>query len=53
MAINNKHANTLRCDEGDDLAECQRERSVLLDDLLPPIHGSVRGMAQWDLIRSQ
>ena len=39
--------------QSDDLAKCQRERSVLLDDLFPPVQGSVRSVAQWDIIGSQ
>ena len=48
MTTNNKPTNTLRCGnikESDHLAECRRARSVLLDDFLPPIQGSVRGVA--------
>jgi hypothetical protein len=55
MTTNNIPTNTLRCGnikESDHLAECCRATSVLLDDFLPPIQGSVRGIAQWDLIRS-
>ena len=38
----------MRQHQSDHLAECQRERSVLLDNLLPPIQGPVRGVAQWN-----
>jgi hypothetical protein len=47
-----EHA-AMRQHQGDDLAECQREGSVLLDDLLSPVQGSVWGVAQWDFVRSQ
>ena len=55
MATNNKPANQLRCGniESDNLGEHQRKGSVLFDDLLPPIQGSVWRMAQWDIVWSQ
>ena len=46
MASNNKPANTVRCGN-------IKATSVLLDDLLSPVQGSVRGLAQRDLVRSQ
>ena len=55
MATNNKppiHA-AMRQHQGHDLAECQREGSVLRNDLLPAVQGSVRRLAQWHLIWSQ
>ncbi len=56
MATNNtkthSHASVHQ-HQGNDLAECRRERSVLRNDLLSPVQGSVRRMAQWDVIRSQ
>jgi hypothetical protein len=39
--------------QGDDLAERQRERPVLRDDLFAAGQGSVRHLAQWSLIGSQ
>ena len=39
--------------QSDNLAECQREGSVLRNDLLPAVQGSVRRMAQRDFVRSQ
>jgi len=42
----------MRQHQSDNLAQCQREGSVLLNDLLPSVQGSVQGMAQWDLVRS-
>jgi hypothetical protein len=47
-----EHA-AMRQHQSDDLAECQRERSILLNDLLPTIQGSIWSMAQWDFVRSQ
>ena len=46
-----EHA-TMRQHQSDDLAEHQRDGSVLRNDLLPLVQGSVRGMAQWHLVRS-
>ena len=43
----------LRQHQSYDLAECQRERTVLLNDLLPAVQGSVWRMAQRDLVRSE
>lgn len=43
----------MREHQGDDLAECQREETVLRDDLLPTVQGSGRCLAQRNLIRSQ
>ena len=37
--------------QSDDLAEQRPERAVLLHDLFPPVQGSVRLLAQWDLVR--
>ena len=42
---------TMRQHQSDDLGEHQREGSILLRDILPAVQGSVRGVAQWDLIR--
>ena len=54
MATNKQPANTLRCGNiSDDLAECQREGPILLNDLLPPVEGPVRRVAQRDFLRSQ
>jgi hypothetical protein len=47
-----EHA-AMRQHQGDDLTEHQRERSVLLNDFLSPIQGSVRRVAQWDLVWPQ
>ena len=43
----------MRQHQGDDLAECQREGSVLRYDLLSAVQESVLGVAQWDLVQSQ
>ena len=47
-----EHA-VMRQHQRDDLAECQRDGAVLRNDLLPAVQGSVRCVAQWDLVRSQ
>jgi hypothetical protein len=39
--------------QGDDLAECQRERPVLRNDLFAAVQGSVGRLAQRHLVRSQ
>lgn len=48
-------ANMLRCAQyqSHDLAECERQGPVLLDDLFAAIQGSGRCMAQRHLVRSQ
>ena len=55
MATNKKPTHTLRLrqHQGHDLAECQRERTVLRNDLFTAVQGSVWRMAQRDFIRSQ
>ena len=39
--------------QGNDLAEGQREGTILRSDLLPTVQGSIRCLTQWHLIRSQ
>ena len=55
MVTNNKPANTLQC--GSIKATIWQNVSengpFFRCDLLPAIQGSIRGMAQWDLVRSQ
>jgi hypothetical protein len=55
MATNNKPANTLRCGniKVTIWQNVSEKGSILLDNLLSAVQGSVRGVAQWDVIRSQ
>jgi hypothetical protein len=50
--LHREHA-AMRQHQSDDLGEHQREGSVLINDLLPPIQGPVRDLAQWLFVRSQ